>query len=240
MKHCSREERFFVVQHSSSRMAGLGKPPKLSFYYCLLCIPGPFFLYILYSIPHPRRLLYLLTYLVFSVDVIPDCLVRRVLQLPSGSYLSLDTQYIVEPKGLRVCKESQRPHDLRRIRIRMAEVYTKGMGSLVCFFLNRRDLVSYLILHCKHRQEQRRALTALEACVVRQASPVIASSTLAQKYKLLYFTFNIPGLRSDFRCLHTEIPCRLLRQFLAFAVTFLSHSLLTGTWLIKVVSAKYI
>ena len=34
---------------------------------------------------------------------------------------------------------------------------------------------------------------------------------MAQKYKLLYFRFNIPGLRSEILCLH--------RQFLAFAVT---------------------
>ena len=46
-------------------------------------------------------------------------------------------------------------------------------------------------------------------------------TTVAQKYKLLYFTLNIRGLRSGFPSLHTEIPC-LLRQFLAFAVTFLS------------------
>ena len=45
--------------------------------------------------------------------------------------------------------------------------------------------------------------------------------TVAHKYKLLYFTLNISGLRSDFPRLHTEIRC-LLRQFLAFAVTFLS------------------
>ena len=37
----------------------------------------------------------------------------------------------------------------------------------------------------------------------------------------VYFTLNIPDLRSDFPRLHTEILC-LHRQSLAFAVTFLS------------------
>ena len=55
-------------------------------------------------------------------------------------------------------------------------------------------------------------------CVKEQWS---RKGTVAHKYKLLYFTLNISGLRSDFPCLHTEIPC-LLRQFLAFAVTLLN------------------
>ena len=51
---------------------------------------------------------------------------------------------------------------------------------------------------------------------------VLFTYTVAQKYKLmLYLTLNVPSLHNDFPRLHTEILC-ILRQFLAFAVTFRS------------------
>ena len=47
------------------------------------------------------------------------------------------------------------------------------------------------------------------------------SNTVAHKYKLLCFTLNVAGLRSDFTRLHSKIPS-LLGQFPVFTVTFLS------------------
>ena len=63
----------------------------------------------------------------------------------------------------------------------------------------------------------------------------IGASTGAQKYKLLHFTFNIPGLHSESPRLHTEIPC-LGRQFLAFAVTFLSCTVNFLAFTVKVLA----
>ena len=60
-----------------------------------------------------------------------------------------------------------------------------------------------------------------EETTVKKGGIALCEGAMEQRGALLYFTLNISGLRSDFPHLHTEIPC-LLRQFLAFAVTFLS------------------
>ena len=45
------------------------------------------------------------------------------------------------------------------------------------------------------------------ALLCQHLDKLVVLATVAQKYKLLDFTFNIHDLRSDFPRLHTENPC---------------------------------